>query len=432
MAELSELGRRLIERPPVPVTPTAELRRRWRRRTIRRSGTAAAVVVAAIAVTIATVVTQGHATTRVQVVSPPSSVSPAPAKTGPTNPTPASSALDLSWTDAQDGWVLSSHPCAQGLCLGLEHTSDGGAHWRSLPDPPAEVQNTSISCFTATGDCVSDVVFATPTVGYLYGPALFVTTDGGLTWHRQTGPMVQTMAIDGNQALRVAYTTSGCPGPCQFTVQAAPIGSGTWHTLTNPTSPWGINSHILSSGSNIILAIYGNLAQGAQPAIIYRSADSGKNWAKLSDPCAAAAHLYVLTRLAATTNGTLDGLCNTPTPNTTLFITSPDDGSHWDTPQPIPGTAPYDLIGAASPTTIAVATPGVGGSGPFTAELLVSTDSGRRWTTAASTHYELRPNTLLPTWLGFETPQVGRWVSGPNTIWTTSNSGHTWTRSILP
>ena len=70
MAELRELGRRLIERPPVPVTPIGELRRRWRRRKIRRGGTATAVVVAAIALLV-TVATRGHTTTSVQMAFPP-------------------------------------------------------------------------------------------------------------------------------------------------------------------------------------------------------------------------------------------------------------------------------------------------------------------------------------------------------------------------
>lgn len=431
MAELRELGRRLIERPPVPLTPSAELQRRWRHRRIRRSGIAATVLVAAVAASIATVAGHGQVATKVRVVSPPSPVSPGPAKGGSYNPMPASSALDLSWINAQDGWVLSSHACAQGLCLGLKHTRDGGAKWDSLPDPPAVPQYSSTNCFTATSDCAHAIVFATPTIGYLYGPALLITTDGGLTWHRQAGPLVQTMAIDGNEVIRVSYNGVGCPGPCQFSLQAALVGSDTWRTLTNPSSPWGINSQILSSGSSIVLAIYGDTAQGAQPATIYRSMDGGKNWDKLSDPCASAAHLYVLTRLAAS-GGTLDGLCDTPTSSPALFIMSPDDGSHWDTPQPVPGAAQVGLIAAASPATVAVASPGVGGSGPVNAELLVSTDGGRHWTTAASIHYQLHPNAPLPAWLGFQTPQVGRWVSSPNTIWTTTNGGHTWARSTFP
>ncbi len=402
MAELRELGRRLIERPPVPVTPTGELKRRWRRRKIRRGAPAAVVVIAAVALFL-TVATQEDTTTSVQMVSPPSvspqsvspgSVSPGsvsppssvslpPGKTGQVNPTPASSALDLSWTNAEDGWV-------------------------------------------------SDVAFATPSIGYLYGPALFVTTDGGLTWHRQAGLMVQTMAIDGTRALRVSYTGVGCPGPCQSTLQAAPVGSDTWHTLVKPTNLSDVGSQILSSGNDIFLALYGNLAQGAQPATIYRSLDGGNSWSTLADPCVAAAHLYVLTQLAATTSGTLDGLCSSARSNTTLSIVSHSDGSRWDAPQLIPGGAPFGLIAAAGPTTVAVATPDTGGSGPYTAELLVSTDSGHHWTTAAKRSYELHLNTIVPSWLGFETPEVGRWVWGSNEIWTTSNGGRSWVRSVLP
>jgi photosystem II stability/assembly factor-like uncharacterized protein len=88
------------------------------------------------------------------------------------------------------------------------------------------------------------------------------------------------------------------------------------------------------------------------------------------------------------------------------------------------------LLAAATPSTLAVATGATGGSGAFTAQLLVSTDAGTRWTTVATDTQQLTQATI-PAWLGFETSQVGRWISGPHRIWTTHDGGLHWVQTAF-
>lgn len=71
MTDLSDLGRRLVDDPPVAPTARADLERRWRRRSRRRMAAAAAMVVAAGSVVAGVVATTGGTAARVQVASPP-------------------------------------------------------------------------------------------------------------------------------------------------------------------------------------------------------------------------------------------------------------------------------------------------------------------------------------------------------------------------
>ncbi|MGH3494847.1 MAG: neocarzinostatin apoprotein domain-containing protein, partial [Sciscionella sp.] len=100
-------------------------------------------------------------------------------------PTLADTSLqDLSWTSPTESWALAAQPCTTGTCARLAHTSDGGMSWQQLPDPPAVFQDGSADCSTRA--CVSNVRFASTTIGYLYGPALLMTTDGGRSWQVQS------------------------------------------------------------------------------------------------------------------------------------------------------------------------------------------------------------------------------------------------------
>jgi len=174
-----------------------------------------------------------------------------------------SSLQDLSWTSATDGWALAAQPCTRGTCARLAHTSDGGMSWQQLPDPPALFQDGSIDC--STRSCVSNIRFASATIGYLYGPTLLMTTDGGRSWQVQPGLQVETLDIAGGAAFRVAYDHGGCPGPCHQRLQQAAIGAAAWHTLINTlTAPGDSGSaQIVASGTTLLLGLYGNPAAGA-------------------------------------------------------------------------------------------------------------------------------------------------------------------------
>ena len=343
--------------------------------------------------------------------------------------------VDLSWVSATDGWALAAQPCVSGTCVRLAHTTDGGQHWQALPSPPAQFQDGTVDCSKVA--CVSGVQFASPTVGYLYGPALLMTSDGGRTWHAQPGLQVETLAIAGSQVYRVGYDHLGCPGPCQPTLQRATVGSSVWRPLISKLAySDGVAAQIVSSGSTLLLAMFSNQAQGFAQAVVYRSADGGATWQQSTDPCSGPgagtnSEAGELTDLAGAPAGLLAGLCSPRSGSGTFVVTSADGGQSWQTAGALPGVQALAMLAAASPTTLAVSTGVTGGSGTFTARLLVTTNAGRHWTTAATETQQIL-QAGVPAWLGFRTSQAGTWISGPHSIWTTNDGGLHWTRTRFP
>lgn len=204
----------------------------------------------------------------------------------------------------------------------------------------------------------SHVQFAGSSTGYLYGPALLMTTDGGRDWQVQPGLQVEALTVVGRTVYRVAYDHAGCPGPCQPALQEAAIGSGVWRTLMNPITTRGESgsAQVVASGPALLLGVYGNLAADrlAAQAALYRSVDGGQSWQREAR----------------------------------------------------------------------------GGAGPPTTDLLVSFDAGAHWSTAATDSVE--PTQLEPhAWIGFQSPESARWVSGPHTIWTTEDGGRTWSKTAF-
>jgi len=345
--------------------------------------------------------------------------------------------VDLSWVSATDGWALAAQPCISGTCARLAHTTDGGARWHALPSPTAEFQDGTVDCSKVA--CVSAMQFASPTVGYLYGPGLLMTSDGGRTWRVQPGPQLETLTIVGRQVYRVAYDHGGCPGPCMPTLQRAAIGSSAWRPVIGQLAypDRSDAAQIVASGSTLLLAMFGSQA-GPMPAqaFVFRSADGGATWQQRSDPCSGRGPGGIneeedLIDLAGAPGGFFAGLCSPHSGAGTFVITSSDSGQSWQTAGVLPSVQPLALLAAASSTTLAVSTAATGGTGPFTARLLVTTDAGRYWTTVA-TQIQQIPQAGVPAWLGFETAQIGTWISGPHSIWTTMDGGLHWTRASFP
>lgn len=286
---------------------------------------------------------------------------------------------------------------------------------------------------------MSHIRFASTSIGYLFGPALFVTRDGGRHWARTPGPLVEALQPGVGHVLRVAYAHSGCPGPCGRVIQEAAPGSSSWHTVLalgrTDAAFQGGPAQIVRAGSAIYVPVYGNLAAGDWPTIIFRSLDGGLRWTQVTDPCGRSAKtFYAAVGLAVTRGGFVAAACS-PLDLTSpaLVVTSTDNARFWGPARPVPGTAiDAGLIAATNPCHLVVASAPVSGSGPFTYRLLTSSDGGRHWKISVTDPEQIVSGTPATAYLGFEDQNSGWWVGFANTIWVTHGAGTHWARLPFP
>jgi photosystem II stability/assembly factor-like uncharacterized protein len=373
---------------------------------------------------------------------------PSPAATPTAAPANGpSSLLDLTWISDQVGWALGRTSCAAGSCPRVYSTTDGGQTWHQLPDPPATsppgcetgCQQSSQSAAPA----VSHIRFTTGGIGYLWGPSLVMTTDGGQTWHPQQSANVEALEPSGGSVYRVEYDHTGCPGPCNRSVWAASAGSSSWHQLyilPPPPSHGDRAGLAVVGGQTIYVSVFGGLAAGAgtQEAAIYRSLNGGAAWTTLSDPClhgSGAGATNIAQDVAAAPNGFVSALCapRSSNPASQAVVTSTDSGSSWGPLHPLPGPASIlQRIAAADASHLAVATGPVAGNGPITYELYDSTDGGIHWSQAVADKETLTTGAPETAYLGFESATTGRWAQTGDAIWTTTDGGAHWVRHAFP
>ncbi len=346
--------------------------------------------------------------------------------------------VDLTWVSAATGWALSAAPCAKGLCVRISRTEDGGRSWTQLPAPRAYLSGSSAATYCRTSPCVDHLRFATPKIGYLFGPSLLITRDGGQTWTAVASPPVESLEPGPGSVVRVVYDHDGCPGPCNRTVESAAAGSDDWRVLdANLTAPSdAVRAQVLRAGAGVIyVPVYGNLAAGAgmQQAVIYRSLDDGLTWTALRDPCGGTgAALRDAISIAAAPGGFLAALCTTRVISTYGYsvVSSLDNGATWGARRPVPVTPAFspDLIAATGSKAMVITNSPAAGSGEYTYQLVFSADRGKIWASVASDARQLDPNAPYATYLAFQGPLEGRWVGYPHAIWTTTDGGRLWTR----
>lgn len=331
--------------------------------------------------------------------------------------------LDLTFAGVNDGWALASAEClhGSGLCTAFLRTTDGQT-WHSMPGPRFNVAGVK-GC---ADPCVTDLRFATDQIGYAFGAnALFMTTDGGYSWHRQAGGAVALETLAGN-VIRVS--TQCLPG-CPYAVQTAPIGSSTWRTTARIRDPGMSPGVILArTGDRAYLMVLGHTTGGAGRATsaLWVSADNGASWSDRGEPCPQNLRGYgeVDSRqLTPAPDGSVTVLC-TPRQSQTAWqftMTSTDGARHFDRGGVRAlGTAPLDALAAASAQVIVVS----GADGSYR-----SADGGRHFARLGGDGGS-DPGAL--SWLGFESSSVGRGIStDARTVWTTRDAGQSWTATTF-
>ena len=130
------------------------------RRNAVRVGSALLAAVALSAIpTAATAGAQGRSGVRAGMATP------APVPNG-------FKANSVTWLSPARGWVLGAAPCGTKTCSDVIGTTDGSKTWALLGAVGAPIARSGLGGIT-------EIRFATPKVGWAFGPDLYRTTDGG-------------------------------------------------------------------------------------------------------------------------------------------------------------------------------------------------------------------------------------------------------------
>lgn len=347
--------------------------------------------------------------------------------------------VDVSFTDPLQGWVLAAGNTLPGTgsnqqtCAWVGRTDDGGSTWSALPAPDVPLYNSS--------DGAEHIVFTGVDTGWLWGPALYFTRDGGRTWTAQhvASPGSPTDIVSFAAVGRGAWAIRGptgsdvedCPCSLEHTVDngtdwtpitqpalrsasvaqvVATSFSDAWVAVSIPTDaqppasttkleilvthdggahwsetgappadpiPWG--QLVVSIPDTLWWVQWGEPATNMSSKWIYRSDDGGAHWQLVAD-------------VVLPTGGKLQNLPGvgdnpqlTVVTQSLLFLSmdrqtpyvSRDGGETW-APAISFETSQAGAMGFVGPTVFGDATHGV--VADFGLGLFVTADSGRTWT----------------------------------------------------
>lgn len=321
---------------------------------------------------------------------------------------------DMTFVSDTEGWAFGTARClngSPGRCPAMMHTTDGRT-WQSMAPPPVDAGHAHLG-----------IRFADDQVGYAYDPTvLFMTTDGGRSWQRQPGGALALETLDGD-VVRLVSTHSGCPGPCDLTIERAPVGSPTWHPLGGTRSLSGVGAvQLARSGREVYVLIQRNPAGGApaQTSTLLSFFDTDAAPQTDGEPCpqggsragSSAAGEVDSVAVAAGAGSTVAALCQPRASGQSAFVaTSTRSGRGFTATA---GSLPngVDLL-AGDPGAVLLA----GGGGRV--GVYRSTDGGASW--------HLVPGVGAVRFLGFESAQVARAVSSDGSlVWTTTDGGASW------
>jgi photosystem II stability/assembly factor-like uncharacterized protein len=352
--------------------------------------------------------------------APSTSLAPVP-RSGPLN---GFLVADLTFVGTL-GWALGTAGCTSGSgrCTAIAHSTDNGRTWHSIKAPAVNVAIPGLETGSCAAPCVSSIRYASPAVGYVFGPsALLMTTDGGHHWRHQSGGADALESLDGN-VIRIS-DRGGCPPGCAYVVQVADVGGTTWRTVPHTGFATKTSGVALSrTGVHAYLEEFGSPAGGGNNArsTLWTSADDGRHWTNRGEPCPQGGNELDSTALTTAPDGSVTVLCRARVASGRQFVaTSTDGGVHFRAgSRSALGGADVAALGAASASTLLVSSD----------DTYRSTDGGRHFA-RLSANSDSSPGALA--WLGFASPTTGHGISvDRRSIWTTIDGGRSWVAGRL-
>jgi hypothetical protein len=459
--------------PLLPHPGTFErIKKRARRRKLGQAAAAAggAAVIVAAAVTIPRFITSPVTPTGVQSSVGPGQGTPAPARTHPakptaspsTSPSPSASSpvppavpanfapSSVTFVSTRTGWVIGQAgtpgQCGDpspGGCTFLAATATGGSTWEGLTAPPAG--------FPDGGYGVSQVRSLDGANGWVFGPQLYATHDGGQSWVKipTHGMRVTDLETVNGRAFAVwAHCTGtglGFAANCtRFSLYSTPARTDQWAPVpgvTNLTSRLVPGSGIVAASAQLaltltvgyLLAPNGSLYSGQIGSATgwHRVTEKGGGSAGCGEPGPAQADGVPGDSMLATTGTGLVEMCVAQAPGRPqgkYLVYSGDGGRSWVPAgyAPKPGLA-MSLAGTPGGQVVVATSAGI----DVSLNVAGARPSGLRWRT-------FRGAGSAPggfSYVGMTTSAQGVAIPAEQSLhalWFTYDGGKHWQETALP
>jgi photosystem II stability/assembly factor-like uncharacterized protein len=329
---------------------------------------------------------------------------PGPAGT----PVPAHFApSSVTFVSLHTAWVLGTAPCGLTSCMELLRTRDGGQTWVALPQPPMPVANDR--------GIERRVRFANLNDGWIYGPDLWATHDGGATWNQATveglaqDTPVTALETDGKVVHAVVEPS---------TVITSPVDRDDWHKAP-VLIPIGAGP--IPSAQLVVQGTSGWIIENNRTVVGGARLESGK-WTAWQPPCIDKAGPVVLTASTPTDVVLVchEGVWGNGPPTENVLVSSDAGTTFHEITAPLTGDWQVDGVASAGPDTIVVA-----GVANGSRVLEATFDGGHSWTAVHS-----EPGGGSWSDIGFTGPTQGIAIAhleGGGELLMTTDGGHAWT-----
>ena len=336
--------------------------------------------------------------------------------------TAAFSPVGASFSSASDGWLLGVTPatCTPSQLVQMRKTTDGGLKWTKVAAPAAPWSGGPVA---PSGAGVSAVLFANAKDGWAYGPALWATHNGGVSWHQVSthGYAVYSMAVTGASVVaafdKCGEAAAGCDNPKTFKIETAAVRTDSWRPVRGATGSGAPGLTARAGTAYAYRVITSTSAFPVKLGLLTGPANGSEAWHSEAIPCTQGA----VTASAATATHVLLGCALLGAhPATTHLYSSAYSGAKW---------RQFATLGLYDGASVIEQTPnGTLLIGGIYNGIELSRDGGRSWTSPAAVDRSVWVQGGGEIEAALVTNADGYVLVARGPLWITRDGGKTWTQ----